>query len=132
MNAEMNYLAMYGLFLAILIFLQVFISAQQHGLLSLLGNRENIVSTGMAERVERAVQNSIIAMALIAPAVLMIAYNDLSSSSTILATQIFLTARITYSVFFIFGIIYLRTFSWITGFLATAYLYLMLFDHSQI
>tara|TARA_B100000963_G_scaffold300942_1_gene273465 strand:- start:489 stop:887 length:399 start_codon:yes stop_codon:yes gene_type:complete len=132
MNAEMNYLAMYGLFLAILIFLQVFISAQQHGLLSLLGNRENIVSTGMAERAERAVQNSIIAMALIAPAVLMIAYNDLSSSSTILATQIFLTARITYSVFFIFGIIYLRTFSWITGFLATAYLYLMLFEHSQI
>ena len=132
MNAEMNYLAMYGLFLAILIFLQVFISAQQHGLLSLLGNRENIVSTGMAERAERAVQNSIIAMALIAPAVLMIAYNDLSSSSTILATQIFLTARITYSVSFIFGIIYLRTFSWITGFLATAYLYLMLFEHSQI
>jgi len=128
----MNYLAMYGLFLAILIFLQVFISAQQHGLLSLLGNRENIVSTGMAERAERAVQNSIIAMALIAPAVLMIAYNDLSSSSTILATQIFLTARITYSVSFIFGIIYLRTFSWITGFLATAYLYLMLFEHSQI
>ena len=126
MTTELNYLAMYGLFLALLILIQVLISARQHGSLSLFGNRENLVSTGMAARAERTVHNSIVAMALIAPAVLMIAQNDLSSSSTILSMQIFLTARIVYSVCFIFGITYLRTISWIFGFFTTAYLYLML------
>lgn len=126
MTEEMKYLAIYGLFLVPLILLQVLLSARQHGLLSLLGNREGLVSTGMAERAERTVQNSIIALALISPAVLIIAYSDLSSLSTILAIQIFLTARIAYSVCFIFGIIYLRTLSWITGFFTTAYLYLTL------
>ena len=126
MVTEISYLAMYGLFLALLILIQVLISARQHGLLSLLGNRENLVSTGMAVRAERTVQNSVVAMALIAPAVLMIEHNNLTTSSTILSIQIFLTARIVYSVCFIFGITYLRTLSWITGFFATAYLYLML------
>ena len=126
MVTEVSYLAMYGLFLALLILIQVLISARQHGLLSLLGNRENLVSTGIAVRAERTVQNSVVAMALIAPAVLMIAHNNLTTSSTILSIQIFLTARIVYSVCFIFGITYLRTLSWITGFFATAYLYLML------
>lgn len=126
MVTEISYLAMYGLFLALLILIQVLISARQHGLLSLLGNRENLVSTGIAVRAERTVQNSVVAMALIAPAVLMIAHNNLTTSSTILSIQIFLTARIVYSVCFIFGITYLRTLSWITGFFATAYLYLML------
>ena len=126
MVTKISYLAMYGLFLALLILIQVLISARQHGLLSLLGNRENLVSTGIAVRAERTVQNSVVAMALIAPAVLMIAHNNLTTSSTILSIQIFLTARIVYSVCFIFGITYLRTLSWITGFFATAYLYLML------
>ena len=126
MATEINYLAIYGLFLVLLILIQVLISARQHGLFSLLGNRENLVSIGMNARAERTVQNSIVAMVLIAPAVLMIAHNDLTSSSTILAIQIFLMARIVYSVCFIFGITYLRTLSWITGFFATGYLYLML------
>ena len=126
MTTEINYLAMYGLFLALLILIQVLISARQHGLLSLFGNRENLVSTGMTARAERTVHNSTVAMVLIAPAALMVAQNDLSSSSTILSMQIFLTARIVYSVCFIFGITYLRTISWIFGFFTTAYLYLML------
>ena len=126
MATEINYLAMYGLFLAFLILVQVLISARQHGLVSLFGNRENLVPTGMSARAERAVQNSIVAMALIAPAVLMIVYNDLSSPLTILSIQVFLTARIVYSVCFIFGVTYLRTLSWITGFVTTINLYLML------
>ena len=126
MATEINYLAIYGLFLALLILIQVLMSARQHGLLSLFGNRENLVSTGMTARAERTVQNSVVAMALVAPPVLMIAHNDLTSSSTILSIQIFLTARIVYSVCYIFGITYLRTLSWITGFFTTAYLYLML------
>ncbi|MBT6532020.1 MAG: glycine dehydrogenase [Marinovum sp.] len=126
MTLEMSYLAMYGLFLVLLILVQVSISGRQHGLLALFGNRENLISNGIAERAERAVQNSIFAMALIAPSVLMLAYADRSSSSTEFAIQIFLAARIIYAACFIIGITYLRTIAWVIGFLATAYLYLTL------
>ena len=126
MTLEMSYLAMYGLFLVLLILVQVSISGRQHGLMPLFGNRENLISTGIAERAERAVQNSTFAMVLIAPSVLMLAYADRSSSSTAFAIQIFLAARIIYAACFIIGITYLRTIAWVIGFLATAYLYLTL------
>ena len=124
MTLEMNYLAMYGLMTVVLVLIQVLISASQHGLMPLLGNRENLNSTGIAERAERTVQNSWVAMALIAPPILMLAITNVSAPGNALAVQIFLTARVVYAVCFIFGIKYVRTLAWITGFLATAYLYL--------
>ena len=120
----MNYLAMYGLMTVVLVLIQVLISASQHGLIPLLGNRENLNSTGVAESAERTVQNSWVAMALIAPPILMLAITNVSTSGNALAVQIFLTARIVYAVCFIFGVKYVRTLAWITGFLATAYLYI--------
>ena len=120
----MNYLAMYGLMTVVLVLIQVLISASQHGLIPLLGNRENLNSTGVAERAERTVQNSWVAMALVAPPILMLAITNVSTSGNALAVQIFLTARIVYAVCFIFGVKYVRTLAWITGFLATAYLYI--------
>ena len=120
----MNYLAMYGLMTVVLVLIQVLISASQHGLMPLLGNRENLNSTGIAERAERTVQNSWVAMALIAPPILMLAITNVSAPGNALAVQIFLTARIVYAVCFIFGVKYVRTLAWITGFLATAYLYI--------
>ena len=126
MSVEMSYLAMYGLFVVILILAQVLISARQHSLAALLGNREGLVSTGIAERAERAVQNSISALALVTPAVLLIAQADMSSASSEMAMRIFLTARIVYALCFILGITYIRTIIWIVGFLATAWLYISL------
>jgi uncharacterized MAPEG superfamily protein len=127
MTLEMTYLAMYGLVLITTILIQVLISASQHGLMTLLGNRENLSSVGIAERAGKTVQNSIVAMALVAPAVLMLTLANLSTPGTILAIQLFLTARIAYAICFIVGITYLRTVIWIVGFLATAYLYISLF-----
>jgi uncharacterized MAPEG superfamily protein len=127
MTLEMTYLAMYGLVLITTILIQVLISASQHGLLTLLGNRENLSSVGIAERAGKTVQNSVVAMALVAPAVLMLTLANLSTPGTILAIQLFLTARIAYAICFIVGINYLRTAIWIVGFLATAYLYISLF-----
>jgi len=126
MTLEMTYLAMYGLVLIATILIQVLISASQHGLLTLLGNRENLSSVGVADRAGKTVQNSVVAMALVAPAVLMLTLANLSTPETILATQVFLTARIAYAICFIVGITYLRTVIWIVGFLATAYLYISL------
>ena len=127
MTLEMTYLAMYGLVLITTLLIQVLISASQHGLLTLLGNRENLSSVGIAERAGKTVQNSVVAMALVAPAVLMLTLANLSTPGTILAIQLFLTARISYAICFIVGITYLRTVIWIVGFLATSYLYISLF-----
>lgn len=126
MTLELTYLAMYGVVLILTTLTQVLISASQHGLLTLLGNRESLSSFGIAERAEKTVQNSVVAMTLIAPAVLMLAVANISTSGTIFAIQLFLTARIAYAVCFIVGITFLRTLTWIVGFAASAYLYLCL------
>ena len=120
MSLELTYLAMYGLLLIITILIQVMVSASQHGLLKLLGNRESLNSVGVADRAEKTVQNSVVAMALVAPAVMMLTL----ASGTVLAMQLFLTARIAYALCFIVGLKFFRTVCWMVGFLATAYLYL--------
>ena len=84
------------------------------------------IAGGIAERAEKTVQNSVVAMTLITPAVLMLAVANISTAGTILAIQLFLSARIAYAICFIFGITFLRTLSWIVGFAASAYLYLCL------
>ena len=127
MSLELTYLAMYGLLLIITILIQVMVSASQHGLLKLLGNRESLNSVGVADRAEKTVQNSVVAMAIVAPAVMMLTLANLSTSGTVLAMQLFLTARIAYALCFIVGLKLFRTVCWIVGFLATAYLYLGLF-----
>ena len=126
MSLEMTYLAMYGVVLVLIILVQVLISASHHGLLTLLGNRESLSSVGVAERAEKTVQNSVVAMALVAPAVLMLTLANFSTPGTILAIQLFLTARIAYAICFLLGITFLRTLTWIVAFLATTYLYLSL------
>ena len=85
MTLEMTYLAMYGVVLMLTILIKVLIGALQHGLLTLLGNRESLISVGIAGRAEKTVQNSVVAMALIAPAVLTLESAKLSTSGTILA-----------------------------------------------
>ena len=126
MTVELTYLAMCGVVLIITILTQVLISASQHGLLTLLGNRESLSSFGVAERAEKTVQNSVVAMTLITPAVLMLAVANISTAGTILAIQLFLSARIAYAICFIFGRTFIRTLSWVIGFAASAYLYLCL------
>ncbi len=125
MSVELSYLAMYGLFTLILILVQVLISSGQHGLVALAGNREGIVSTGMAARAEKAVNNTILALAMFAPAAMLVGQAGVSSAGTEMAARIFLAARIVYAVLYFLGIPWLRTGAWVIGFLCTAYLYLM-------
>lgn len=88
-SLEMTYLAMYGVVLVLIILVQVLISASQHGLLTLLGNRESLSSVGVAERAEKTVQNSVVAMALVAPAVLMLTLANLSTPEQSLQSNYF-------------------------------------------
>ena len=80
---------------------------------------------GMAGRFLRILENSIVSMALFAPAVLILAQKGGFSEATLLAAQVFLIARVVYVLIYALGIPWLRTGIWLIGFVATAYLYLV-------
>ncbi|MDC1229605.1 MAPEG family protein [Octadecabacter sp.] len=105
---------------------QVLVAAQQVGLSTLAGNREALVLTGLAGRMERAVNNSLLALALVSPAVGII---HVAGNAPGLANQLvltFLVARIFYVALYAFRITWLRTAAWLVAFLCTALLYLQL------
>ena len=63
MEEYLLYLACYGAFVIFVILAQVLVAAQQVGLSTLAGNREGFVLIGVAGRVERAANNSLLALA---------------------------------------------------------------------
>jgi uncharacterized MAPEG superfamily protein len=123
MSIELSYLAMTGAFTLIVLVIQAGLAAMQHGIGALAGNRDGLVATGMAARAERALNNSIVALALITPAILIVHLTGQSNSSTELAVRLFLLARVAYVAIYLIGVPYLRTAAWMVGFLATACLY---------
>lgn len=126
MADEITILALYGLFVLIVVVLQVLAAMSQVGLPELASPRDTTPPlTGTAGRVERALNNSVVALALFAPAVLILKIQDASTGGTLLAAQIFVIARILYVGVYVAGIPWLRTGIWMLGFLATAYLYLV-------
>ncbi|MGJ8618567.1 MAG: MAPEG family protein [Sulfitobacter sp.] len=123
---ETTILALYGLLVLINILLQATGAMQQLSLGYLLSSRdEGRTVTGMTARIERALGNSITAMALFAPAVLILVITDQTSASTLLAAQIFLIARIIYLPAYAFKLTGIRTLAWFAGFAATAVLYFL-------
>ena len=124
MGTELGILGLYGLVVLATIFAQVLTAQAQVGLPMLLKPRDDIPKlTGIAGRMERAQLNSIVALALVAPAILILATKGNSTATTLLAAQIFLIARILYVPVYAAGLPWARTLVWLAGFLATAWLY---------
>lgn len=127
MSSELTILALYGLLVVITILLNVLTAMGQVGLMTLGGARDDMAPlTGMAARVVRTLDNSVVAMALFAPAVLILDAKGGFTSGTLLAAQIFLIARVLFVPIYAFAVPvpFLRTVVWMAGFLATAFLYL--------
>jgi len=126
MAPELTSLAYYGGLVLLTILVQVLAAAsQQVGLPALAGNREGLVLTGMALRLERATANSLFALALIAPPVILL---HLTKATTDVVGQImlvFLLARVVYVLLYALGIAWVRTIVWLVGFGCTAVLYAM-------
>jgi uncharacterized MAPEG superfamily protein len=123
MSSELSILALYGLWIVVVILIQVLAAIGQ---VELAKSRDNMPELeGIAARLDRAQINSIVAMALFAPAILLLNIKGISTSGTLLAAQVFLIARIAHSVVYTAGTPWVRTLVWIVGFLATAYLYLL-------
>ncbi|WP_102225490.1 MAPEG family protein [Acidimangrovimonas sediminis] len=123
---ELNILALYGLFLALLILLQVSGAAGQLGMGYLLSSRdEGRTLDGLTGRLERAIANSVVAMALFAPAVLILSAEADFSGATLMCAQIFLIARVLYVPAYVFNIVGIRTLLWLVAFACTVALYLL-------
>ncbi|MDW3183030.1 MAPEG family protein [Roseobacter sp.] len=123
---EIQILALYGLLVILTLILQATGGLTQLGMGYLLGSRdENRTVKGIAGRLERALNNSVTAMVLFAPAVLLIYVTDSSTNETLLAAQAFLIARLVYLPSYAFGIVGLRSLAWTVGTVATTALYLL-------
>lgn len=126
MSSELSILGLYGLLVMLTLLIQVLLALPQLGLPYLASPRDEGRQThGAAARAERCLTNSVVAMALFAPAVLILAAKGGFSESSLLAAQAFLVARVLYVPIYLAGIPWLRTLVWLVGFLATAWLYLM-------
>ena len=123
MTTELFYLWMSGLVLIITTLIQQLTSLFNVGLMPVLGSRENVKFTGMTGRLERAILNSIIAMTLITPAIVILHLMEITNASTVLAVQIFLTARIVYIISYGIGIMGLRSAGWTASLLSILWLY---------
>ena len=124
MQDELSILALYGLLVIVVLLLHVLTALGQFGLSYAVSPRdEKIELTGIAGRVERTLKNSLIALAIFAPAILILGLKDAYTGTTILAAQLFLICRLIYVPLYIMGIPYLRTLVFVAGLLATAWLY---------
>ena len=123
---ELSLLLLYGLLTALLLGGKVTGMLLTVDMGYLLSSRDESRSLeGMLGRTDRALNNSITALALIAPPILIIALRDQSSVNSVLAAQVFLAARVVYIPAYVFGIRGLRTLVWTVGFLATVALYFL-------
>lgn len=126
MSSELNILALYGLYTALILLLQVTGAMSQLGMGYLLSSRdEHRTLTGITGRLDRALVNSVTAMALFAPAILILAVKEEFGTTTLTAAQAFLIARILYVPAYALKLTGVRTLLWLVGFAATVALYLV-------
>ncbi len=126
LSDELSLLAIYGLLVALLLGLKTTGMIGQLGMGYVLSSRDELrTPRGMIGRLDRALNNSVTALALLAPAIAILALRDNFSDATRVAAQVFLLARLIYIPAYAFGIVGLRTLAWIAGFAATVALYFL-------
>ena len=123
MIPELQLVLFYALSVILMLIVQSYLATQQHGIKILAERREHITLTGIAGRSDRAVKNSIVSLVFVLPAVMALALSGQSSTTTVIALQIFLVARILYFVGYLFSITWVRSCLWWVGTICVFYLY---------
>lgn len=123
---ELTLLAAYGILIIITLLLQVLGSMSTLSMGYMMSARDEPREVGkMTNRIKRALDNSIVAMTLFAPAILLLEVQDKTDANSLLAAQVFLVARIIYLPVYALGVPAIRTLAWTAGFAATAVLYFL-------
>ena len=123
MSVELYYICLYGLLIIATTLVQQLTSLVNVGIMPVFSSRESVNFSGITGRLERAILNCVIALAMIAPAILALAMTETSSANTKLAVQVFFWARIVYVIAYGLNIIGLRSAGWIASLLSILYLY---------
>ena len=123
MSVELYYVCLYGLLIIATTLVQQLTSLANVGIMPVFSSRESVNFSGMTGRLERAILNCVIALAMIAPASLALAMTETSSANTILAVQVFFWARLVYVIAYGLNIIGVRSAGWIASLLSILYLY---------
>ena len=116
-------MCLYGLLIIATTLVQQLTSMVNVGIMPVFSSREGVNFSGMTGRLERAILNCVIALAMIAPAMLALEMTETSSTNTILAVQVFFWARLVYVVAYGLNIIGVRSGGWVTSLLSILYLY---------
>ena len=123
MSVELYYMCLYGLLIIATTLVQQLTSMVNVGIMPVFSSREGVNFSGMTGRLERAILNCVIALAMIAPAMLALEMNEISNTNTILAVQVFFWARLVYVIAYGLNIIGVRSGGWVTSLLSILYLY---------
>lgn len=123
MTVELFCLSLFALVIIANILIQQLTSIFDFGLKPILGSREDVEFIGITGRLERAILNSVIAMTLFAPGVIILSIIDFSTPQTVLAAQVFVAARLIYSASYALNIVLLRSAGWTIGLICILTLY---------
>lgn len=129
MLTELKILLTYCLLIVLMLIVQSVLAVRQHGVKSLVGSRDGIEFSGIADRAIRAFNNTLISMVLIMPPVFTLALIAVSTTESVTALVVFVIARVFYFCTYLLGISWVRSCLWWVGLLCTIYLYLMCLDY---
>ena len=125
MPTELYILLVYCLFVVLMLVAQSALSVKEHGLRPLVGSRDGLKYTDVADRSIRAFNNTLISLVLIIPPVFTLALLSVSTSTTMSILQLFVVVRVLYFVIYLLGVSWIRSCLWWTGLLCTIYLYVI-------
>ena len=123
MSTELYILLVYCLFVVLMLVTQSALSVKEHGLRPLVGSRDGLTYTGVADRSIRAFDNTLISLVLIIPPVFTLTLLSVSTSTTTSVLQLFVVVRVLYFVIYLLGVSWIRSCFWWIGLLCTVYLY---------
>jgi uncharacterized MAPEG superfamily protein len=125
MPTELYILLVYCLCVVLMLVTQSALSVKEHGLSPLVGSRDGLKYTGVADRSIRAFDNTLISLVLIVPPVFTLALLSVSTSTTTSVLKLFIVVRVLYFVIYLLGVSWIRSCLWWIGLLSTVYLYVI-------
>ena len=104
MPPELKILLIYCLLVMLMLVAQSILAVHQHGLRPLVGSRDGIEYTGLADRAIRALNNTLISLVLIIPPVFTLALLSVSTNITTAVLQAFVVVRVGHFIVYLLGI----------------------------
>ena len=128
MTPELTYLAYSIILLFVIVFIQASSGIRQHGGVTMANSRDNLPAPNtFSARAKRNVDNMRENLWFFAPAVLIVAITNASTSWTVLGSQIFFFARVAHSITYLTGWPFIRPLFWFAGIIGCALIFLSLF-----